>query len=160
MKYRILAILFAAILAVPAQADTDRGTAAYLAGNFDAAQREFHASAKKGDARAQYSLGLLYLRGQGVIRNPLVGIQWLRRAANAGDGEARMVLGDIYRRDQPLTKDYVKSYMWLTLALGRIRGPKREFAYRLRAHVKARMTPGQVATAEKLARDWKAIDGS
>ena len=156
MKRPAIAILLAASLISPASADLDKGTAAYKRGDFVTAHQEFLAPAREGEARAQFSLALLYLRGQGVARDTAVAMRWLRMAANRGDGEARLVLGDLYMRGPPL-RDYVKSYMWLTLALANLRGPKRNIAHRLRKHVAARMTPERIARAKKLARDWRAL---
>ena len=154
MKRVLIAVVLAAGLITPARADVDAGSAAYKRGDFAAAHREFNAAAKKGDSRVQFSLGLLYLRGQGVSKNPATGVEWLRKAAGSGDGEARIVLGDLYRRGQPLERNYVKSYMWLTLALGRIRGPRRKVANGIRADVASRMTPAEIAQTKKLARQW------
>lgn len=157
MKRILITTLFAACIVAPAWADVEKGAAAYKRGDFAAAHREFHDDAAKGDPRAQFSLGLLYLRGQGVTTDPTTGVKWLRKAANGGDGEARMVLGHMYRHGQSVPRDYVKSYMWLTLALGRIRGPKRKVAYGLRSDVAAKMTANEIAQAKKLARQWKKI---
>lgn len=156
MKRPAIAILLAASLISPALADLDKGTAAYRRGDFVTAHREFLAPARQGEARAQFSIALLYLRGQGVAQDTAVAIRWLRKAANRGDGEARLVLGDLYMKGPP--QDYVKSYMWLTLALANVRGRQRHFALRLRKQVAQRMTPNQIARAKKLAQDWRALE--
>jgi len=156
MKRPAIAILLAASLISPALADLDKGTAAYRRSDFVTAHREFLAPAQKGEARAQFSLALLYLRGQGVAQDTTEAIRWLRKAANLGDGEARLVLGDVYMKGPP--RDYVKSYMWLVLALAKARGPQRHLALRLRKYVAQRMTPEQIARAKKMARDWRALD--
>lgn len=155
MRSTAIAIVLAASLISTAWADLDRGTAAYRRGDFITAHREFLAPAQKGEARAQFSLALLYLRGQGVAQNTPEAMRWLRKAANRGDGEARMVLGDLYMKAGP--QNYVKSYMWLTLGLANIRGSQRNIAHRMRKHVAARMTPEQIAQAKKMARDWRAL---
>jgi TPR repeat protein len=157
MKRSAIAIVLAASLISPAWADLDRGTAAYRRGDFVTAHREFLAPAQKGEARAQFSLALLYLRGQGVAQDTGEAMRWLRKAANRGDGEARLVLGDLYMKGPP-PRDYVKSYMWLILAVANIRGPKRKIAFRLRKQAAAHMTPEQIAQAKKMARDWRALE--
>ena len=158
MKHAAIVFLLLAGLSAPVTAGTAEGTAAYKRGDFAVAHREFLAAARSGDARARFSLGLLYLRGQGVQRNYAVALQWLQKAARQGDGEARLVLGDLHMRQTPARRDLLKSYMWLTLALSIVRGPKRRAALALRARVSAEMTKQQIARAKKMARDWKALE--
>lgn len=157
MKRTAIALLMSVCLSVPAMAGVAEGTAAYERGDFATAHREFLADART-NARAQFSLGLMYLRGLGVAPDPGTGMRWLRKAAGRGDGDARLVLGELHARPDPAFRDYVKSYMWLTLALARVRGPKRGMALDLRARVAAKMTPDQVAQAKKLAEDWRALE--
>ncbi len=156
MKRAAILFFLLAGLSAPVAAGTAEGTAAYKRGDFAAAHREFLAAARSGDARAQFSLGLLYLRGQGVQRDYAVAMQWLRKAARLGDGEARLVLGDLHMQQTPVRRDLLKSYMWLTLALSIVRGPKRRAAHALRARVSAEMTKQQIARAKQMVRDWKA----
>lgn len=161
MKRTMIALMLAAGLSAPAWADLNAGTAAYRRGDFAAAYREFLAAARQGVARAQFSLGLMYLRGQSVGRDYGEAARWLRKAAGQGDGEAYMVLGDLHMRDipsHPRLRDYVKSYMWLTLALAKVRGTKRRTALALRARVAARMIPQQIDRAKRMARDWRALE--
>ncbi len=156
MKRPAIAILLAASLISPASADLDKGVAAYKRGDFVTAHQEFLAPAREGEARAQFSIALLYLRGQGVARDTAVAMRWLRMAANRGDGEARLVLGDLYMKGPQ--RDYVKSYMWLILAVANLRGPQRKIAFRLRKQAAQRMTPEQIARAKQMAQDWRALE--
>ncbi len=161
MKRTMIVLMLAAGLSAPAWADLNAGTAAYRRGDFAAAYREFLAAGRQGVARAQFSLGLMYLRGQHVGRDYAKAVRWLRKAADQGDGEAYMVLGDLHMRDipsHPRLRDYVKSYMWLTLALDKVRGNQRRTAFELRARVAARMTPQQVDRAKRMAREWRALE--
>ena len=165
MKRTMIALMLAAGLAAglsaPAWADLGAGTAAYLRGDFANAYREFLAAGRQGVARAQFSLGLMYLRGQHVGRDYAKAVRWLRKAADQGDGEAYMVLGDLHMRDipsHPLLRDYVKSYMWLTLALAKVRGTKRRTALALRTQVAARMIQQQIDRASRMAREWRALE--
>ncbi len=158
MKRAAIIFLLSAGLSAPVAAGMEEGTAAYESGDFAAAHREFLPAARSGDARAQFSLGVLSLRGQGVGRDYAVAMKWLRMAAEQGDGDARLALGELRMREIPALRDLVKSYMWLTLALSRVRGPKRRAAFQMRAHISAGMTKGQIARAKKLVREWKALE--
>jgi len=52
-------------------------------------------SAEQGDAEAQYRLGVMYARGQGVKKDPAAALKWYRRSAGQGYGKAQEAL-EIY----------------------------------------------------------------
>ena len=65
--YLIVSLLLLAFLfPVPAWADFQAGADANNRGDYATASREFRKLAEQGDAVAQYNLGLLYVKGQGV----------------------------------------------------------------------------------------------
>ena len=80
-----------------------RGLAAFEDKDYLAAFRDWSAAAASGNRDAQYRLGLLYLRGQGVIRNVPDAAVWLRQAAERGHAEAQYELALIYQHgvEQP-----------------------------------------------------------
>ena len=157
MTRTAIALLLLLGLATPAMASLDKAMEAYNRADFATAHKEFRAAAENGEPRAQFSLGLLYIRGQGVKPDLKEAMKWLRRAAGQGDGEARMVLGDLYRRDIPLLRNLVKSYMWLTLAAHKVRGKQRDMTFAMRKQVGSRMSQAQIDKANKLARDWREL---
>lgn len=71
------------LLSAPAPADLNTAASAYEAGDFQTAQREFRSLAELGDPVAQYNLGILYLRGEGVRKSAATGYAWLKLAADA-----------------------------------------------------------------------------
>ncbi len=69
MRRLILTTALAVGLAVPAAwADFDAGVAAYDSGDYETAFREFKPLAEQGDAHAQFNLGYMYHKGEGVPR--------------------------------------------------------------------------------------------
>jgi len=52
-----------------------------------AAQWYFEA-ARRGHADAQYSLGILFLTGKGVVQSRDEALKWIRRAADQGHADA------------------------------------------------------------------------
>lgn len=56
------------------------------------AVRWYRKSATQGYSNAQYNLGVMYLRGEGVERNPKAAINWLRLAAEQQNPAAREAL--------------------------------------------------------------------
>ena len=81
-------------------------------------------------------------------------MSWYRRAAESADylaHYAQAVLGDMYERGQGEPQDYVLAHMWFNLSAAR--GDAE--AARKRDLIAGKMTPAQIAEAQKLAREWK-----
>ena len=49
--------------------------------------------AERGNASAQYNLGVMYAKGQGVRQDYAEAVRWYRRAAEQGDVQAQSNLG-------------------------------------------------------------------
>ncbi len=78
-------------------------------------------------------------------------LQLFRPLAEQGNATAQHNLGHMYEMGLGVTRDYVLALMWYTLAAAR----GNTFAQKNRdANVK-KMTPAQIAEAQKLAREWK-----
>ncbi len=67
----------------PVQAQ-DRGNAAFAAGDYAAAREIWRELASKGDANAQFNLGVLYDEGLGVPANPELARSFWQQAAENG----------------------------------------------------------------------------
>jgi TPR repeat protein len=57
----------------------------------------YRRAAERGHIDAQYNLGCMYLRGEGVPSDPTEGLRWLRCAADQGDGQTLGFLSEVYR---------------------------------------------------------------
>ncbi len=66
MKRLALVIVFVLGIVPPAGADFQAGFAAHNRGDYATALREFRPLAEQGDVDAQFNLGLMYSKGQGV----------------------------------------------------------------------------------------------
>ena len=62
---------------------------AYETGNYETALRDWETLAKEGNSSAQFNLGQIYLRGQGVPQNYKTAIKWFRLAAKQGHPRAQ-----------------------------------------------------------------------
>jgi uncharacterized protein len=111
--------------------------------------------AQQGDRRAQTRLCFMYTYGRGVPQSDAEAAGWCRRAAYQGDSEAQYMLGLLYNKGHGVPEDFVEAYKWLDLAAARASGPKRDFSYRIRDAVAAKMSPDQVAAAQALAIAWR-----
>ena len=60
----------------------------------------------------------------------------------------------MYANGEGVPQDDVQAHMWLNLAASRTTGEDREDAASARDRARARMTPEQVAEAQRLAREW------
>ncbi len=77
--------------------------------------------------------------------------EW-RPLAAQGNAAAQALLGMMYYEEgQGVPKDYVQAYMWLSLAAAQ--GYER--ATKLRDKLAKKMTPSELAEAQRLAREWK-----
>ena len=111
---------------------------------------------EQGDASAQNNLGLMYSKGQGVPQDYGEAVRWYRKAAEQGRASAQNNLGLMYDTGQGVPQDYVAAHMWYNLsAAGSPPGEDRDRAVENRDIVAKRMTPAQIAEAQRLARDWK-----
>ena len=108
--------------------------------------------AEQGDVRAQYSLALRYVNGQGVIQDYKQAVKWYRKAAEQGDADAQNNLGAMYGNGQGVTQDYVLAHMWWNIAASS--GYKK--ATKNRDIVAKKMSPSQIEKAQDMAREWTA----
>jgi uncharacterized protein len=69
-----------------------------------------------GHPGAQYSLGLMNIRGQGVKKNPQQGLKWLIAAARKRHPLSEAYLGDLYWDGKLVQKDRTRGLMWYILA--------------------------------------------
>jgi len=116
------------------------------------ALRWFRLAAEQGDAKAQAQLGLMYGIGLGVPQDDAQAVQWFRLAAAQGYAVVQYSLGVMYYIGEGVPQDYVQAHMWFNLAAAQ----GNEAARKARDTLALKMTPAQVAEAQRLAREWKA----
>jgi TPR repeat protein len=157
----LLTLLISISMAVTAYAgqfaDAD---AAYGRGDYATTYRLLKPLAEQGNAKAQYNLGIMYEKGQGVPKDDTEAAKRWQKAAELGYARAQYNLGFMYEKGQGVPQDYVLSHMWFNLAASRFHpseGRERELAVKSRNLVAAKMTPAQIAEAERLAREWKPM---
>jgi TPR repeat protein len=114
----------------------------------------FRLAAEQGQPNSQFRVGDMYMSGDGVAKNDAEAVKWFRKAAEQGLANAQGTLGIMYAKGQAVPQDYVLAYMWLHLATEGNQG-----GAQFRDAVGQSMTAAQVAEAQKLAREWKALKG-
>jgi uncharacterized protein len=134
--------------------------------NYSKAFGWFRSAADQGLLDAQNNLGLMYLSGLSPL-NMFVSdprsadavkkihlasaVEWFRKAADQGHALAQYNLGRMYFEGLGVPQDFVRAHMWFNLSAAQ----GEQSALRDRDKVARRMTPAQLAEAQKLAREWK-----
>ena len=135
----------------PAQnAAFNAGKAAFERNDYAHAVREWRPLAEEGHAPAQGNLGVMYNEGLSVAQNYVKAAGWFRKAAEQGNAEAQNNLGLMYDEGQGVTQDFVEAKMWFNLAAAK----GDENARKNRDSVAGKMTPAQIAEAQRLAEEW------
>ena len=119
--------------------------------DYGEAVKWYRLAADQGNASAQLNLGYMYSTGEGVPQDDGEAVKWYRLAADQGDASAQNNLGLMYAKGKGVPQNYIQAHMWLNLAGAR----GNEDARKTRDIVKDKMTPEQVAEAQRLASVWK-----
>lgn len=113
----------------------------------------YRRAAEQGHAGAQYELGDVYHHGEGVLQDYAEAAKWYRKAAEQGHADAQYNLGVLCCRAQGVPPDYVQAHMWMDLAASAATGDDRNTYSSGRDAVDDKMTPQQIAEAQRLRRD-------
>ena len=127
-----------------------KGNVAAQRGDFATALKEWKPLAEQGNVHAQYSLGLMYARGAGVPQNNKTAIKWYKLAAEQGYADAQYNLGIMYAMAQGTRWDNTRAHMWWNIAASQGHKSARNNLDK----VEKIMSPTQLETAKKLAREW------
>ena len=130
--------------------DFQKGIDAAQRGDYTTALKEWTSLAEQGDAKAQFNLGIMYERGQGVLQDYKTAVKWYILSAEQGYAKAQYNLGVMYALGQGVIADKVYAHMWGNIlnSNGHEDG-KKIMDYLL----KQGMTPSQIKEAERLAKE-------
>ena len=115
----------------------------------------YRKAAEHGSAAAQRTVGDFYRKGRSVTADPAEAARWYRLAADGDDVRAQYELGQLYFNGTGVARDYASAYLWFSVAASQT--PlidNRKALVELRNIAAARMTPEQVAAAERIATAW------
>jgi tetratricopeptide (TPR) repeat protein len=105
------------------------GWKAYLFKDYAAAFKEYQASS---DPRAQYKLGIMYERGEGVPEDKGEAFKSYKKAAEKGVLPAEYRVGILYSTGEGVDQDLTEAEKWLKKAADRDYAPAREAWLELR----------------------------
>jgi S1-C subfamily serine protease len=108
-------------------------------------------AAEQGHNIAQYNLGLIYDRGDGVPQDYKEAVKWYRLAAAQGYADAQFNLGVMYAKGEGVAENYVQAYKWFNLAAAQ--GVKA--ATKNRNILRDKMSPSQIAEAQRLSSEYR-----
>lgn len=135
-----------------AEGDWDQARTAHERGDYAAEVAIVRPLAEKGYPFAQFNLGVLYDNGQGLPEDNALAMQWYRKAAEQGLPQAQVNLGIMYEQGEGVPSDYVEAYFWYALADTQGDGQ----APQAKRDITKKMTPAQIADAERRAGEFKA----
>lgn len=122
-------------------------------------------AAEEGSVDAQINLGDEYVEGLNVSQNMDEAIRWYRNAAEQGSRDAQLELINIYDLGiGGVRKDYVQEYMWLEIlanSASKDQIRKTTLIVKMRTslnreEIGKKMTPDQIAEAQRLASEWRS----
>src|SRR6202163_1996529 len=100
----------------------------FVPGELALAQLSDQASAKKraiadlkeiayaGNVNAQVQLGVIYLTGDGVTKDDVEAVKWLRKAADQDSALGERYLAEMYFKGRGVSADIVEAAKWLRMA--------------------------------------------
>ena len=156
----LLLVTSSAVAQSSLEADLRAAAGAYERKDMATAARLWKIWADKGNAEAQTLLGAMYWSGEGVPRDHKEAARLYLLAANQGYARAQNDIGFMLGFEGNPPHDDVEAYKWISLAIkgytarnqDRLDQAKKDLATLAR-----RMTPGQIAEAERRAKAWKAL---
>ena len=116
--YLLLFVALCTFISVQAQSDSkyQKGLAAYKAGNYPEAVKWYYKAAKRGNAAAQYDLGICYYYGYGVTKNVPEAVKLIHLAAEQGVAEAQFDIGLCYADGEGVTRNLNEATKWWHLS--------------------------------------------
>ena len=112
----------------------------------------YRKGAGHGSAEGQFHLGVAYGLGKGVDLDYAEAVKWYRKSAEQGYPGGQNNLGWMYAHGHGVEQDPVEAYMWYSLAAAQ----KSKVANTNRDAIAEKMTPSQIAEAQKRAGEWRS----
>jgi len=134
-----------------ARADFNDGVVSYLMGDYEHAFTTMQALAETSDhGYAQYYMGMMYMKGQGVEQDYKSAGEWFRKAAENRIPQAQFKLGQLYMKGQGVPRDYEFAYVWFGV------GAEHKHDKSIKAISKAmeKLSREELAEANKLAANY------
>jgi uncharacterized protein len=117
LKHALAVIMLVLSFAAPVAAGPyEDAVAAHARGEYATVLRFIRPLAEQGYVNAQFDLGSMYVKGQGVPQDYAEAQRWFRLAADKGNVRAQTRLGIMYAEAQGVPQNYVEARRWFRLA--------------------------------------------
>ena len=147
-----VALLAAALIALPARADVEEGRDLMETGRYAEAMEALWPAARSGNADAEELIGVMYALGLGVEPDPIRAFDWYLRSAMKGHPGAQSGVGWYYELGIGMpAPDLVRAYTWYVLSAI---GGDPDAAISQEEVVK-KMTPEEIEQAHALIDDYR-----
>jgi TPR repeat protein len=108
-----LSVCLALVLSTASlKAGFDEANAAFESGNYPRALEELQPLVEKGDARAQYAMGVMAENGFGMPVDLAQAAAWYLKAATQGNTDAQFNLGAMYEHGVGMPPDPAQAARW------------------------------------------------
>ncbi|MCH8977158.1 MAG: sel1 repeat family protein [Proteobacteria bacterium] len=132
-------------------ADRNDGAYAYLQGDYETAYNTMISLANtSNDKLAQYYLGVMYMKGQGVEQDYEQAGEWFRKASKQGLGVAMYKLAGLYTKGNGVPKDLEFAYVWYSV--GAIH--KHQKSMNMIEKAKSNLSSEELASANQLIAEY------
>jgi len=108
MRLTLIALLLAGPAGCGSDPATDGGSDEEPTSSFE----ETRNAAEQGDVPAQFTLGLMYARGEGGPKDYAEAVKWYRKAAERGHASAQFYLGHAFHMGWGVSEDDVEAVKW------------------------------------------------
>ena len=157
LKQLLVCVLLLALIEQATADSLSDAQSAYAAGHYKKAAKLYMPLAKKGNAEAQFYLGVMYAHGEGMPKNAAKAVEFYRLAAVQGDASAQRLLAVMYNTGLGIAKNNILALMWINIAAeNAAEGKGQEGSTKLRELVVKQLTEQQIAEAQELAKKCTA----
>ena len=109
--------------------------------------------AEEGDAQAQFKLGSLYYKGQGVTQSDEKALFWLKKSAKQNYTYAQFFIGAMYFGGFGVGLNYIEADKWFYIS----EANGYEDEGHLREMIEKKMTREEIDVAKELVREWMKV---
>jgi hypothetical protein len=107
-----------------------------------------------GHPAAQFALGVMSIKGQGVKKNPQQGLKWLIASARKRYAPAEAYLGELYWEGKLVRGDRTRAVMWYILARQSARPEENPEIFDRALQLEANVGQDELIEAEARAKVW------
>ena len=107
-----------------------------------------------GHPAAQYALGVMSIKGQGMKQNPQQGLKWLIASARKRHASSEAYLGELYLEGKLVRADRTRAVMWYILAKQSARPEENPEIFDRAAQLEGKLSEDERLEAEARARVW------